>query len=55
MSETDLDHAQDYDSGGETSARHLGCLCRKHHHMTSHGQLDDLLLGEPATYGSATP
>jgi len=53
--ETDLDHAEDYDSGGETSARNLRCLCRKHHNMKSHGHLDDRFLGEPATYGSATP
>ncbi|MFO6453559.1 MULTISPECIES: DUF222 domain-containing protein [unclassified Aeromicrobium] len=53
--ETDLDHAKDYDSGGETSARNLRCLCRKHHNMKSHGHLDDRFLGEPSTYGSATP
>ncbi|MFH7324280.1 DUF222 domain-containing protein [Aeromicrobium sp. JJY06] len=53
--ETDLDHAKDYDSGGETSARNLRCLCRKHHNMKSHGHLDDRFLDEPATYGSATP
>ncbi|WP_313406478.1 DUF222 domain-containing protein [Aeromicrobium sp.] len=53
--ETDLDHAIDYDSGGETSARNLRCLCRKHHNMKSHGHLGDRYLGEPATYGASTP
>jgi hypothetical protein len=52
--ETDLDHAKDYDSGGETSARNLRCLCRKHHNMKSHGHLDDRYLGAPMTYGVAT-
>ena len=53
--ETDLDHAKDYDSGGETSAKNLRCLCRKHHNMKSHGHLDDRHLGAPARYSAATP
>ncbi len=53
--ETDLDHAKDYDSGGETSARNLRCLCRKHHNMKSHGHLDDRYLGTPMRYSAATP
>lgn len=53
--ETDLDHARDYDSGGETSARNLRCLCRKHHNMKSHGHLDDRYLGPPMRYSAATP
>src|SRR5690606_36685851 len=53
--ETDLDHAVDYDAGGETSAKNLRCLCRKHHNMKSHGRRDDRFLGEPATYGASTP
>jgi hypothetical protein len=28
--ETDLDHAEAYDSGGRTTATNLSCLCRKH-------------------------
>ncbi|MFS0886309.1 DUF222 domain-containing protein [Aeromicrobium sp. 179-A 4D2 NHS] len=47
--ETDLDHALAYDSGGETSARNLRCLCRKHHNMKSHGHLPDRHLRAPAT------
>lgn len=53
--ETDLDHAKDYDSGGETSARNLRSLCRKHHNMKSHGRLDDRYLGAPRSYGVSTP
>ncbi|MCD9152969.1 HNH endonuclease signature motif containing protein [Aeromicrobium duanguangcaii] len=48
--ETDLDHAQDYDSGGETSARNLRCLCRKHHNMKSHGHLAERHLDPPASW-----
>src|SRR5690606_6090263 len=45
--DTDLDHAIDYDSGGETSGANLRCLCRKHHNMKSHGHLDDRHLDTP--------
>ncbi|GAA3526709.1 hypothetical protein AFL01nite_04550 [Aeromicrobium flavum] len=55
VSETDLDHARDYESGGETSAHNLRCLCRKHHNMKSHGHLDDRHLDAPMSYGVATP
>ena len=48
--ETDLDHALAYDAGGETSARNLRCLCRKHHNMKSHGHLHDRHLRAPATW-----
>lgn len=48
--ETDQDHAIDYDSGGETSARNLRCLCRKHHNMKSHGHLDDRYLDPPVRH-----
>jgi len=33
----DLDHAQSWDSGGDTSAQNLGALCRRHHRMKTHG------------------
>ncbi|MCL3839159.1 HNH endonuclease signature motif containing protein [Aeromicrobium duanguangcaii] len=48
--ETDQDHAIDYDSGGDTSASNLRCLCRKHHNMKSHGHLDDRYLDPPRRY-----
>ena len=34
---SDLDHAQSWESGGETSAQNLGSLCRRHHRMKTHG------------------
>ncbi len=33
----DLDHAQSWESGGDTSARNLGALCRRHHRLKTHG------------------
>ena len=33
----DLDHAQSWESGGETSAANLGALCRRHHRLKTHG------------------
>ena len=45
--ETDLDHAEAYDSGGPTSGSNLRCLCRRHHNMKSHGHLADRYLDAP--------
>ena len=36
----DLDHAQSWESGGDTSAQNLGSLCRRHHRMKTHGGWD---------------
>lgn len=33
----DLDHAQSWESGGNTSASNLGALCRRHHRLKTHG------------------
>ena len=33
---SDLDHAQSWDSGGETSAENIGALCRRHHRLKTH-------------------
>lgn len=33
---SDLDHAQSWESGGETSAENLGALCRRHHKLKTH-------------------
>lgn len=33
----DLDHAQSWESGGETSMANLGALCRRHHQLKTHG------------------
>jgi hypothetical protein len=33
----DLDHAQSWESGGGTSAKNLGVLCRRHHRLKTHG------------------
>lgn len=33
----DLDHAQSWESGGETSIANLGALCRRHHQLKTHG------------------
>lgn len=33
----DLDHAQSWESGGETSVQNLGALCRRHHRLKTHG------------------
>jgi hypothetical protein len=34
---SDLDHAQSWESGGETSSQNLGALCRRHHRLKTHG------------------
>jgi hypothetical protein len=34
---SDLDHAQSWESGGETSLQNLGALCRRHHRLKTHG------------------
>lgn len=33
---SDLDHAESWSSGGETSPENLGALCRRHHKMKTH-------------------
>ena len=33
---SDLDHAQSWESGGETSAENVGALCRRHHRLKTH-------------------
>ncbi len=33
----DIDHADAWEDGGETSAANLGALCRRHHRMKTHG------------------
>ena len=33
----DIDHAEAWEDGGETSAANLGALCRRHHRMKTHG------------------
>ena len=33
---SDLDHAQSWESGGETSAENIGALCRRHHRLKTH-------------------
>jgi hypothetical protein len=34
---SDLDHAESWESGGETSLQNLGALCRRHHRLKTHG------------------
>jgi hypothetical protein len=34
---SDIDHAQSWQEGGETSAENLGFLCRRHHRLKTHG------------------
>jgi hypothetical protein len=34
---SDLDHAQSWETGGETSLQNLGALCRRHHRLKTHG------------------
>jgi hypothetical protein len=34
---SDIDHAQSWETGGETNAANLGLLCRRHHRMKTHG------------------
>ena len=33
----DIDHAQPWEEGGETSIENMGLLCRRHHRMKTHG------------------
>jgi len=33
---SDLDHAQSWESGGQTSPENLGALCRRHHRLKTH-------------------
>ena len=33
----DIDHAQSWETGGETNPTNLGLLCRRHHRMKTHG------------------
>jgi hypothetical protein len=33
---SDLDHAQSWEDGGETSLENLGALCRRHHQLKTH-------------------
>ena len=33
----DIDHAKSWESGGETSKKNMGMLCRRHHQMKTHG------------------
>jgi hypothetical protein len=33
---SDLDHAESWEAGGETSAENIGALCRRHHRMKTH-------------------
>jgi len=37
-SRTDIDHAQSWESGGETKLENLGLLCRRHHRLKTHGR-----------------
>ena len=34
----DIDHAQSWESGGETKPENLGLLCRRHHRLKTHGR-----------------
>ena len=34
---SDIDHAQSWETGGETNPANLGLLCRRHHSMKTHG------------------
>lgn len=36
----DLDHAQPFDDGGQTTVANLGALCRRHHLLKTHGGFD---------------
>jgi hypothetical protein len=36
----DIDHAQSWETGGETNPANLGLLCRRHHRMKTHGGWD---------------
>jgi len=35
---SDIDHAQSWESGGETKPENLGLLCRRHHRLKTHGR-----------------
>ena len=35
---SDIDHANSWESGGETKAENLGLLCRRHHRLKTHGR-----------------
>ena len=37
-SRSDIDHANSWESGGETTAENLGLLCRRHHRLKTHGK-----------------
>ena len=37
-SRTDIDHAESWESGGETTPENLGLLCRRHHRLKTHGK-----------------
>ena len=37
-SRTDIDHAESWESGGETKPENLGLLCRRHHRLKTHGK-----------------
>ena len=37
-SRSDIDHANSWESGGETKAENLGLLCRRHHRLKTHGR-----------------
>ena len=39
-SRSDIDHAQSWESGGETKPENLGLLCRRHHRLKTHGRWD---------------
>jgi hypothetical protein len=34
---SDIDHAQSWETGGQTNPANLGLLCRRHHRMKTHG------------------
>jgi hypothetical protein len=34
----DIDHATDFDAGGETTIENTGALCRRHHNAKTHGR-----------------
>ena len=36
-SRADIDHAQSWETGGETKPENLGLLCRRHHRLKTHG------------------
>jgi len=35
---SDIDHAQSWETGGETKPENLGLLCRRHHRLKTHGR-----------------